>query len=264
MMRRRGFRGVLAAGVLCGLGLAAGRLAAEEGTKAATTTRPKVEVDLKDPQAALKTYLLAQQAMDAKIIKDMTAVTTAAKKPLVDIYINYNLWVLYLERQANLKFGPAEGLKVFSHVRTLDDQLALDLKRVREPSVDYSVNRDTATVYLRVERNRPDGLKTDRFAYLDAYYFIKQGDQWKLDYLKTYECNDADKETQYAFEAGVFPKMITAMKQLAEDVKAGKFRDAEVLHSTLDTKWKEAYGEDKGDEKPATDKPAEEKPAEGQ
>lgn len=256
MMTRRG---VMAAVACCGLGLLAAELAAQEGgavkaggAGAATGTRPKVEVDLKDPQAALKTYLLAQQAMDYKTIKDMTAVSDAAKKPLVDIYINYNLWTLYLERQASVKFGPGEGLKVFSHVRSLDDQLVLDLKRVREPSVDYGVNRETATVYLRVERNRPEELKIDRFSYLDAYHFIKQADGWKLDYLKTYECNDAEKESQYQFEAGVFPKMIKAMKALAEEIKSGKFRDAEMVHSAMDTKWKEAYGEDKVPE----DKPA--------
>jgi len=222
-----------------------------------------VEVNLKDPQAALQTYLQAQKAMDFKTIQAMTAVTTASKKQLVETYIKYNLWCVYLERQANLKFGPGEGIKVLAHVRSLDDQLALDLKRVREANIDYSVDRDKATLYLRVERNRPEGVDNliDRFVYLDKYVFIKEGADWKLDYLKTYRCDEPDKEQQYQFEGGVFPKMVKAMKEMSEDIKAGKYRDADAAHYALESKWKEAYGDNKGDEKSAEDKPADEQPA---
>ena len=248
-------RTYLAAAVLvCGLGVATSLSQGQAVTATtAASTAPKVEVDLKTPEAALATYFRAQQAMDATTIKNITAVTDATKAKFVTVLINYILWNVYLERTAVAKYGAAEGVKVLGHDRSLDDQLKLDLRRVLEPTIDYNANHDQAKVFLRVERNRPDGLQTDRFTYLDEYAFIKQGADWKLDYLKTYKCEDAE---QSQLELGVFPPMTKVMKDLAEDIKAGKIRDADVAHNIYQAKLNALNGDDKvPDDKPAEKKP---------
>ncbi len=223
------------------LGIAAGAWGeggAAQKTAATTASRPKVEIDLKDPQAALKTYFLAQQTLDSATIKKVIVISDTTKAGLADVTITYYLWSHYLERQAIAKFGEAEGMTVLSHLRSLDEQLTMDLKRVVLGNVDYSTDRTKATIYLRVERNRPEGLQTDQYTFLDSYHLVKDGSVWKVDYLKTYGLVDPEKEQQYQFNMGIFPKMVVVLKELSTDVRAGKYREASQVKNTLDTKWK--------------------------
>ena len=122
-------------------------------------------------------------------------------------------------------------------MRPLDEQIALDLERLKNANVEYNEARTQAKMFLAVEKDRPAGLKIDRFNFVDVYCFHKVGEEWKMDFLRTYESSDPSQNQQYRYERRVFPPMATAANELAERLKKGEFTTAEGLKGALSAKW---------------------------
>ena len=225
--------------MLVAAGFIAGTVRAQETQKAAATTqaRPAMELDQTDPQTGLASYLKARKGMDYAAIQKCIVCTDSTKKAFVDVLINYNMWSFYLERTAIAKFGPANGLTVLGHLRSVDTQITMDLKRVLEANITYSGNRDSADIYLRVERDRPEGLQaSDQLNFLDHYVMIKQGSDWKVDYIKTYQCDDPEKEDTYKYQTEAYPKISKAMKEISAQIKDGTISNADSAKSILEAK----------------------------
>jgi hypothetical protein len=231
--------------ILCGIVLTLGLTGIAYG-QTAPATRPEVRVDLSTPLAALSSYFRAQQSMDLTAIEKTIITTQPGKLPYVGVVLNFRLWRHYLERQAIGKFGREAGLAVEGQQRSYDEQLALDLKRIGDAAVELSHaegnHHQTAKVFLTVEPDRPVGLQTDRFDFLDVYYLTKTDDGWKVDFLKTTDSFDDDREPLLKFEAGVFPVMANALKDLSEKVQKGQIATADELKAALQEQWNKAYG----------------------
>jgi hypothetical protein len=208
---------------------------------AATATATRKAVDRSTPRAALAAYLAAQHATDAATLDDLLVVTDPGKQQYVQIVTNWMLWSRYLERAAVQKFGHDEGMSVFGNLRTAEDQFAIDQKRLPQATVEYAPDRRSATLFLKVEPNRPAGLQTDRFSFLDRYMLLETPDGWRVDFLKTYDCADPEKDELYRFEARVFPLLATAMKDLADKLAAGDFSSAAQLKAALDARTDASY-----------------------
>ncbi len=196
-------------------------------------------VDLSTPSAALTAYLHAQQKIDVAGIEAVVIVSPSYRQDYANVVINYEAWTHYLERAAIKAFGREAGMGVEGHGRPLDEQIDLDLERLKSANIEYNESRTEAKVFLVVEKDRPAGLKIDRFNFVDVYCFQKVAEGWKLDFLRTYESSDAAQNQQYRYERRVFPPMATAKKDLAERLKSGEFKTAEGLKGALDEKWKE-------------------------
>ena len=235
-MRNRVYRGV-------GSGVALLLWVAVAGAQTSAPAPAAVPINLADPQAALGTYFLAQKANDLTALNKSTMVSAPEKKNYVDFIVSYQMWARYLERQAIAKFGKEDGLKVQGHLRSLDDQTDLDIKRARDANVEYNTEKTTAKLFLRIERGRPDNLQTDRFQFIDVYYLAKTAAGWQVDFLKTYKCLDPDQEETYRSEMGAFPRMTRNIKKLAEDLKAGRFKTVDDLKNTLEAAWAKVYDE---------------------
>jgi hypothetical protein len=212
----------------------------------AQTSRPAastVAIDLTDPQKALASFFAAQKANDRDAINKTVTSTVPDRKQYVEDCITYQMWARYLEHLAIAKFGKEPAIAVQGHVRSLDDQTDLDLKRVKEAGIEYNSDHTDATVHLRVERDRPDELKIDDFQFLDTYYLVKTPAGWQVDYLKTCNRLDPDSDASYKAELGAFPRMARNLKQLCDQLKAGKFATADDLKNRLDTLWTQVYSE---------------------
>jgi len=219
--------------------LAAGPVAlAQESQPAA---REPVAIDLATPQSALASYLCAQQAIDMAAIEKTIQISPTYRRDYVECATTYQLWSLALERAAVKAFGGVDGIRVEGHARSLDDQITLDLERLKTANVEYNDDQTAATIFLPIEKDRPAGLQIDRFNFIDVYKLRKTNDGWKIDYVRTYDCNDASKEQQYKFEQTVFSRMAGAIKKLVERLKKGEFKTADDLKAALDGQWKETY-----------------------
>ncbi|HVX86408.1 MAG TPA: hypothetical protein VH253_16615 [Phycisphaerae bacterium] len=205
--------------------------AAAAATAAATRPAP----DRSTPTAALAAYFDAQRRLNADDLQSLITVTDPDKLQYVQIVLNWMLWTHAFERAAIAKFGPA-GLKVLGYLRSQDDQLALDARRLAHADTEFSDDRSQATVFLPVEPDRPTGLQADRFFFLDTYTLRHTADGWRVDFLKTYDCADPAKESLYRFEAGAFPRLATAMKDLTDQLSATpqKFTSAAMLQAAWD------------------------------
>ena len=211
--------------------------------ESATTKPAAPEVaSLADPAAnALQSYLVAQRAGDLAAIRKIIHLSAADKKEYSEAVMNFQLWTRYFERKAIEKFGKEQGLSIQGHARSFDDQCTLDLKRVRDANVQYNAERSAATIYLRVELNRPENLQLDRFEFLDVYQVIKIGETWKLDFLKTYKCLDPEQEDTYKSELAAFPRMAKVCSDLSDQIKRGTVKTAEDLKNAYDDKWSHVY-----------------------
>ena len=167
-----------------------------------------------------------RQKIDAAGIQGLVVVSPSYRQDYADVVINYQAWMHYLERAAIKAFGREAGMGVGGHVRPLDEQIDLDLERLKNANVEYNEGRKGATVFLAVEKDRPAGLRIDRFNFVDVYYFQKGAEGWKLDFLRTYGSSDPAQNQQYRYERRVFPPMATAAKELAERLKKGEFKTA--------------------------------------
>jgi hypothetical protein len=197
---------------------------------------------LKDPAAnALQNYFVAQKVGDQAVLKKTIEVTNPQKNEYADAVLSFQLWSRYFERKAVDKFGKEAGMGIQGHARTYDDQYAVDMKRIRDANVQYSVDRNSATVYLRVELNRPENLQVDRFEFLDVYQMIKAADGWKVDFLKTYKCLDPEQEEVYQSEAAAFPRMARVCSELSEQLKKDQIRNADDLKNIFEEKWSHVY-----------------------
>lgn len=216
---------------------------ARSTTATATTSAPATRkaVDRSTPRAALAAYIDAQRAVNAAAVNDLVTITDVQKQPYVDLVLNWMLWSHYLERAAVRKFGPDEGRTVLGNQRTAEEHFTLDAQRLKDATVEYSPDRTTATVFLKVEPHRPEGLQTDRFSFLDRYVLLKTRDGWRIDFLNTYDCADPQKESLYRFEAGVFPRVATAMKELSDQLAAGEITSAAQLKTLLDARIEASY-----------------------
>src|SRR5271154_4883555 len=190
--------------------LAAGSVVLAQESQPAS--REPLAIDLATPQSALASYLHAQQAIDIAAIDKTIHVSPTYRKDYVECVTTYQLWSHTLERDAVKAFGNAEGIRVEGHARSLDDQITLDLKRLTTANVEYNDDQTAATVFLPIEKDRPAGLQIDRFNFIDVYKLRKTDDGWKIDYVSTYDCDDAGKEQQYKFEFTVFSQMAGAVK----------------------------------------------------
>jgi hypothetical protein len=207
-------------------------------TRSATTRKA---VDRSNPRAVLAAYIDAQRSVNAAEVKELIAVTDSVKQPYVDLVLNWMLWSHYLERAAVRKFGVDEGRTVLGNQRTAEEHFDLDARRLKDATVEYSPDRTTATLFMKVEPDRPAGLQTDRFSFLDRYVLIKAADGWRIDFLQTYDCADPQKEPLYHFEAGVYPLIATAMKELSEKLAAGEITSAAELKKELDARTEASY-----------------------
>ncbi len=196
-------------------------------------------VDLSTPQAALTAYLHAREKIDVAAIQSFVVVSPSYRQDYANVAINYEAWMHYLERAAIKSFGRDAGMGIEGHARPLDEQITLDLDRLKNANVEYNDSRTEAKIFLPVEKDRPAGLQIDRFNFVDLYCFQKMADGWKLDFLRTYDSSDPAQNQQYRYERRVFPPMATAAKDLAERLKKGEFKTAEALKGALDEKWKE-------------------------
>ena len=94
-------------------------------------------------------------------------------------------------------------------------------------------------------REEPDGAVTlGLSAYGCALYgqifaFTPKRDGWRIDFLRTYDCGDPEKEALYRFEAGVLPLIATAMKELSE--KLNDFASFADLKKELDARTEASY-----------------------
>jgi len=197
---------------------------------------------LADPAAnALQSYLVAQRAGDLPAIRKIIHLSAADKKEYSEAVLSFQLWSRYFERKAIEKFGKEQGLSIQGHARSYDDQHTLDMKRVRDANVQYNADRSAATIYLRVELNRPENLQIDRFEFLDVYQAIKVGEVWKLDFLKTYKCVDPEQEDTYKSELAAFPRMAKVCSDLSDQIKHGTIKTADELKGIFDDKWSHVY-----------------------
>ncbi|MGN6368814.1 MAG: hypothetical protein ACTHN5_11180 [Phycisphaerae bacterium] len=199
-------------------------------------TRPAV--DLSTPTATLAGYLHAMEKIDVAGMQRLVVVSPSYRQDYANVVMNYEAWMHYLERAAIATFGREPGMAVEGHVRPLDEQIALDLDRLKQANVEYNEPRTEAKVFLPVEKDRPAGLQTDRFNFVDLFYLKKTEEGWKLDYLRTYGSSDPSQNQQYHYERRVFPPMATAAKELSKQLKKGEFKTAEALKGALDAKWK--------------------------
>jgi hypothetical protein len=209
--------------------------------KAAQPEKPRVTINLADPQAALNTYFEAQKANDLKALLAVMHISKPDMERYVTNVVTYQMWKRYLERQAITKFGKEDGMRVFAHVRSLDDQTDLDIKRAKEAGVEYDSAKTTARLFLRVERGRPDNLQSDRFAFLDAYNLVKTKDGWKIDFLKTFKSEDPEQNELYMSENTAFPRMSVNVRKLSEQLKEGRYKTADDLKNKLDSLWATVY-----------------------
>jgi hypothetical protein len=211
------------------------------------TPESTIRIDLSTPAAALDSYFRARRATDIVAINKTLATTEPRKQLYVDVAVNFLMWRHYLERQAVQKFGKEAAIKVEGHARSLDDQFALDARRLTEATVELAKAQgdtpETAKLFLKVEPGRPEGLQTDRFEFLDIYWLIKTPDGWKVDFLKTYDCLGDDKEPLLKFEAGIFPIMANAFRDLTTKLQQGAFPSANALKSALQEQWNKTYGD---------------------
>jgi hypothetical protein len=210
----------------------------------APATRPAVAIDLTTPAAALASYFRAQQALDLDALRKTFDVSDPQQAPYVERLINFRLWRHYLERQAIRRFGKEQGLTVEGHARALDDQLALDLTRLKDAAVEQTPAQGAAPaaakVFLKVEPDRPAGLQTDRFDFLDTYYLVRTPAGWKVDLLRTFDCVGEDKLPLMKYEAGVFPVVAASLKDLAEGLAKGDYPTAAALKTAYDDRWEKA------------------------
>jgi hypothetical protein len=201
----------------------------------------KVTINLADPQTTLNTYFEAQKANDLATLSRIIYISRPEKKNYVDNLLTYQLWARYLERQAIARFGKEDGIRVEGHLRSLDDQSDLDIKRAREAGIEYNSDKNTARAFLRVERGRPENLQIDRFTFLDEYHLVKTKAGWQIDFLKTFKCLDPDQEENYKLEATAYPRMSVNVTKLTKQLKAGDFKTADDLKNALEAMWAHVY-----------------------
>lgn len=237
MIRRGVVAGLLAAALMAGAGLAADPPNA--ATKPAAAAKPKTEIKLDSPSEALETYFMAWKNGEYKAIMECIAVTSGDAKwtKITENYVMYNMWRLALERACVTKFGKAEGIKVFTHARSVDDQLLLDLKRLTNATPDPDrLNRDVVKILLRIERDRPEGLLIDGDFFRDEWWLIRHNGKWKIDYLKTFKLTEDENAASYSGTIA-FPRIATGIKQIVADVKAGKHHTADAVKSAVQNEW---------------------------
>jgi hypothetical protein len=245
-------------------------LAADPATKpiAAKTAakaeplKPKTELILDTPEKALKSYTTCWQNSDYAGIIACIKITDANKTKVVEGYISYMMWSDYLERTASKKWGDDDAMKILSHVRTIEKQYELDIKkRIINANVDYDqADRSKARVFLRIETGRPDNLATDKLFFRDDYYMLKDNGGWKVDFLRTHELdgNDKDQEINY-YANNAFPALVRKMKELSAGIKDGKVASADEAREAMAAAWKTIPGAASTniDDDPAATKPAE-------
>ena len=207
--------------------------------------KPKTDLVQDTPENGLKSYLSAWQNADYVGILACIKVTDDTKKDIVERYVNFLMWNDALERACVDKFGEDEALKVLGHVRTFAKQFDLDLKkRLLNASVEFDQNnRSLARVFLRVEKDRPDGLKLDELSFRDDYQLIKDAGKWKIDFLKTCKLDDPEHEEDvkyYAFKA--YPILSTRLKELTAEVKSGKLKTADDVKTEIENVWQKVPG----------------------
>jgi hypothetical protein len=208
---------------------------------ASASAADKVTVNLADPQATLNTFFEAQKANDLPTLSKLFYVSNPDKKNYANNILTFQLWSRYLERQAIARFGKEEGIRAQGHLRSLDDQSDLDIKRARDAGIEYNAEKNAVHAFLRVERGRPENLQTDRFTFLDEYYLVKTTDGWQIDFLKTYKCLDPEQEETYKAETAAYARMSLNLTRLSKEVKAGQFKTADDLKNVLDQMWAQVY-----------------------
>ncbi|HVS70592.1 MAG TPA: hypothetical protein VHQ47_04985 [Phycisphaerae bacterium] len=228
------------------LAATAAAIAADTATRpAAAGAASHPALDRSTPTAALATYFDAQRHLNLDDLQAMITVTDPDKLQYVQIVLNWMLWTHAFERAAIAKFGPAAGLKVLGYLRSQDDQIALDDNRLKHADVQFSDDRSQASVFLPVEPDRPPGLQADRFFFLDKYILRHTADGWRVDFLQTYDCADPARDSLYRFEAGTFPRLATAMKNLSDQLSAQptRFTSAAMLQEAWDRQLNAIYSQ---------------------
>jgi hypothetical protein len=217
------------------------------GTLFAADAKPKTDLVLDTPENALKSYTTAWQNVDFAGIMASIKITDASKKDIVERYVTYMMWCDSLERACIAKFGEDDGLKVLGHARSLAKQYELDIKkRIVAANVEYEPNdRTQARIFLKVEKDRPEGLQTDKLTFRDEYRMAKEAGVWKVDFLKTYELDDPDPDRveevkYYAYKA--YPILNKRLKELTEDVKSGKIKLADDVKTEIENAWQKVPG----------------------
>ena len=217
-------------------------LATLAGTALLAADKPKIDIVQDTPENGLKSYITAWQAVDYPGIQACIKVTDSTKKDIVERYISYMMWYDMLERACVAKFGEDEGMKVHDHVRTLAKQYELDIKkRCAAANVEFDPgDRTLARIFLKVEKDRPDDLTTDKLTFRDDYRMIKEAGAWKVDFLKTYGLDDpdpaaVDEVKYYAYK--VYPVITKKLKELTDDVKSGKIKLADDVKTALKNEW---------------------------
>ena len=176
----------------------AGAALADPATKPAAATKaavakaepakPRTEINLETPEKALKSYVMCWQNSDYAGIMACMKITDASRGHIVASYVSYMMWCDYLERSAAKKWGDDEAMTILSHVRTLEKQYDLDIKkRIINANVDYDqTDKSKAHIFLRQEAGRPNNIATDNLFFRDDYYVLKEGGSWKVDFLRTH------------------------------------------------------------------------------
>ena len=217
------------------------------GEPAATATAPavkgKTELKFETTEDAMRSYIEAWKNMEYASIMASVHISDPGKKKVVEVYTNYYMWRLALERACIAKFGEEEGMAALGHVRSLDKQFDVDLQRLlQSPNIDFDLkDRNSAHLFLRREKNRPEGLDaTDDLNYRDDYWLVKSGGAWKVDFLKTYNLNDADPDRANIVRFNVdsaFGKIAKKLKELCEQVKKGEIKTAEEVKDKVTNEW---------------------------
>ncbi len=214
---------------------------ASTSSQPASAPATRKAVDRSTPRAAMEAYFQAWRAISVADVNDATVVSDPKMRQYADIVLNWMAWTRYLERAAVKKFGRDAALGITGRLRTADEQLDLDQKRLPAASIDYAPDHASATLFLRVEPGRPDGLQVDRFSFLDRYFLVHSPDGWRVDFLKTYDCQDPDKDALYRFEARMYPLLATALKELSDKLAAGDFATPAALKAELDARTEASY-----------------------
>jgi len=209
------------------------------GGQATTRSAPAGEalaLDFSDPTKAFESYLKAQKKFDFKALKECVWIGPPEQAARVDIFLTYNLWQNYLERAAVAKYGVEQGMTVLGHLRTYEQQIDVDLKRLPLANVDPEPgNADRATLFLKPEKNPIPDYKTE-----DTFYFRRVGGLWKLDYVRTYDLANAERAEELKNQEILYPRIAKAFKKLSEEVKANKYRKAEDVKGAVAQAWDNA------------------------
>ena len=222
---------------------------AQDGGAASQPAPAALQIDLSTPLAAVNSYLRAwRSGAKAEENIERCLAPAGAKAKVVKNDITHRLWRNYLERVAIAKFGPTEGIKVLGDARGFDEQLDIDLKRAAYANVDPDpVEKGLSRVYLKPEKDPVWGNDGGEFAPRSRYVLRQVGQEWRIDYVKTYEL-DSQMRTdgnRDALDLALYPRINAAFQSLAAGIKKGEYATAEGAKNVVEQRLDE--GVQRGD-----------------